>query len=191
MKINRAAAFAPVFSSAQAFSCAMFLLLASCSAPQVVPPPPPSAPRPAPATPPPPPPASAFKDWRDAPQTPGNWRYEAAPGGSVVRYGSPGATVFAIACNRTARTVSLIRSGTSAVSLPMSIATTSEIRALFAEPARQGTAQLVATLAIQDPLLDAMAFSRGRFAVEVNGLPTLYLPAWAEMGRVVEDCRRG
>ncbi len=109
----------------------------------------------------------------------------------MIRYGSPSATVFAIACNRTARSVTLIRSGTSAVSLPMSIATTGEIRALSAEPAPQGRAQLLATLAIQDPLLDAMAFSRGRFAVEVNGLPTLYLPAWAEVGRVVEDCRLG
>jgi hypothetical protein len=34
-----------------------------------------------------------------------------------------------------------------------------------------------------------MAYSRGRFAVEINGLPTLYLPSWAEVGRVIEDCR--
>lgn len=183
MKINRAPTIGP------AFSCAVVMMLASCSAPQVVPPPPPSAPRPVPVASPPPSPASAFKDWRDAPQTPGDWRHEASPTGAVARYGSPGATVFAIACNRTARSVSLIRSGSSAVSLPMSVATTSEIRSLSAEPA-QGTAQLLASLPVQDPLLDAMAFSRGRFAVEVNGLPTLYLPAWAEVGRVIEDCRR-
>lgn len=108
----------------------------------------------------------------------------------MVRYGSPSGTLFALACNRAAGTVTLIRTGTSTVSLPMSVATTSEIRALSAEPAAQGQPQLQATLAAQDPLLDAMAFSRGRFAVEVNGLPTLYLPAWAEVGRVVEDCRR-
>lgn len=185
MKINRASAFGP------AFSCAAVMMLVSCSAPQVVPPPPPSVARPAPKAPPPPPPASAFKDWRDAPQTPGDWRHEVSPTGAVARYGSAGATVFAIACNRSARSVSLVRSGSSAVSLPMSVATTSEIRSLSAEPAQQGAPQLLATLAVQDPLLDAMAFSRGRFAVEVNGLPTLYLPAWAEVGRVIEDCRRG
>ena len=39
-------------------------------------------------------------------------------------------------------------------------------------------------------LLDAMAFSRGRFAIDVNGLPSLYLPAWPEVGRVIEDCRK-
>jgi len=38
-------------------------------------------------------------------------------------------------------------------------------------------------------LLDAMALARGRFAVEVAGYPALYLPNWAEVARVVEDCR--
>jgi hypothetical protein len=34
-----------------------------------------------------------------------------------------------------------------------------------------------------------MAFSRGRFAIETAGLPTLYVPSWPEVSRVVEDCR--
>jgi len=95
-----------------------------------------------------------------------------------------------MACNRAAGTISLLRTGTSSVALPMTVATTSETRALSAEPAPQGQPQLVTTLPARDALLDAMAFSRGRFSVEVNGLPTLYLPAWAEVGRVLEDCRR-
>ncbi len=41
----------------------------------------------------------------------------------------------------------------------------------------------------RDPLLDAMAITRGRFAVEVEGETPLYLPAWAEVTRVIEDCR--
>lgn len=72
----------------------------------------------------------------------------------------------------------------------MTIVTTSDTRPLSADPAPQGQPQLIATLAANDALLDSMAFSRGRFAVEVNGLPTLYLPAWAEVGRVIEDCRK-
>lgn len=71
----------------------------------------------------------------------------------------------------------------------MTVATTSVIQALSVDPAPGGQPQLIATLRAGDPLLDAMAFSRGRFAIEVNGLPTLYLPAWAEIGRVIEDCR--
>jgi len=180
MKINRAAQFAP------AFSCALALMVGACSAPQVVPPP---APQPTsrPAPPPPPPSAQpAFKDWRDAPQTPGDWRYE----NGTARFGSAGSTLFAITCNRAARTVSLIRTGTAQRALPMTVATTSETRPLSAEPAPQGSPQLVVTLPANDRLLDAMAFSRGRFTVEINGLPTLYLPAWPEVARVTEDCRK-
>jgi hypothetical protein len=45
------------------------------------------------------------------------------------------------------------------------------------------------TLPARDPLLDAIAFSRGRFAVAVPGEPTLYVPSWTEISRVIEDCR--
>ena len=57
----------------------------------------------------------------------------------------------------------------------------------------EATPQAVGTIGLsldaRDPLLDAMIFSRGRFAVEAGALPTLYLPSWPEMGKVVEDCR--
>ncbi len=51
------------------------------------------------------------------------------------------------------------------------------------------TARLSATLAAFDPLLDAMAMSRGRIGVGVAGQPALVVPPWAEIGRIVEDCR--
>ncbi|ABD27106.1 hypothetical protein Saro_2670 [Novosphingobium aromaticivorans DSM 12444] len=163
--------------------------MSACAAPPVVPPaPPPPAPRPA-APPPPPAPAQSLKDWRDAPQTPGDWRFEMRAEGGIARFGTAQGTLFALSCNREARTITLVRTGSSAVSLPMTVATTSETRPLSAEPAPRDEPHLLAPLGLQDTLLDAMAFSRGRFLVEVNGLPTLYLPAWAEVGRVVEDCR--
>jgi hypothetical protein len=34
-----------------------------------------------------------------------------------------------------------------------------------------------------------MALSKGRFAVQTLGLPALYIPAWPEITRVIEDCR--
>jgi hypothetical protein len=34
-----------------------------------------------------------------------------------------------------------------------------------------------------------MALSKGRFAVEVDGEAPLYLPSYAEVSRVIEDCR--
>ena len=48
---------------------------------------------------------------------------------------------------------------------------------------------VTAELPARDPALDAIAFSRGRFALETAGLATLYLPSWPEISRVVEDCR--
>jgi hypothetical protein len=44
-------------------------------------------------------------------------------------------------------------------------------------------------LPARDALLDAIAFSRGRFALEAAGLETLYLPSYPEISRVVQDCR--
>ncbi len=45
------------------------------------------------------------------------------------------------------------------------------------------------TLLPTDAMLDMITFSRGRFAVEVDGEAGLALPAWPEMARVIEDCR--
>lgn len=171
------------------------LLLGACSAPTVVPPPVPvPAPGPvaAPPAPPPPPPlaASSFKDWRDTPQTQGDWSFEPRPQGGVARFVQPAGTLLALTCNRAARTVTLSRTGIADAPLPMTVLTSSETRPLSANPASGAPLPtLDVILPARDSLLDAMAFSRGRFVVEVNGLPTLALPAWAEIGRVIEDCR--
>jgi len=38
-------------------------------------------------------------------------------------------------------------------------------------------------------LLDAMALSKGKFAIGAEGMAPLTLPSWAEVSRVIEDCR--
>jgi hypothetical protein len=43
-------------------------------------------------------------------------------------------------------------------------------------------------LLANDPLLDAIAFSRGRFLVAGGG-ETLAIPSWPEAARSIEDCR--
>lgn len=178
MKINRA--FAAVL--------ALALAVAGCAAP---PPPKPQAPRPAPSSPPPPPPAAASPrpaDWRDAPQTPGTWRYGAAPAGGTARFGDAGtAPLVTLACDRARRTVSLIRAGSAAGPVPASLTSSSGTVALGATPLPEG---LALAFPASDSRLDALAFSRGRFVVEIGGLAPLYLPAWPEVGRVIEDCRR-
>ena len=41
-----------------------------------------------------------------------------------------------------------------------------------------------------DPLLDALANSRGRIGVGISAeQPALVMPAWPEIARVIEDCR--
>lgn len=63
------------------------------------------------------------------------------------------------------------------------------MKSLPASQASTTPAYYAAEIMPRDPILDAMAFSRGRFAVEAGGLRSMAIPNWAELGRVVEDCR--
>jgi len=54
---------------------------------------------------------------------------------------------------------------------------------------RVSDGKLTAELPAFDPLLDAIAFSRGRMAVTLAGGSSLVVPAWPEPARTVEDCR--
>ena len=157
-------------------------LAASCSERRIIPSP---APMPR-ATPAPVSPRPAKLDWRDAPITPGDWNWAMEGGQSVARFAS-GALV--LRCDRSAGAVILQRGGTAQDGATIAIATSSVTRQLAATAQAGPPPLLAASLAPRDNLLDAMAFSRGRFAVEVAGLPALYVPSWPEISRVVEDCR--
>jgi hypothetical protein len=163
-------------------AAAVAALLAGCVPRPAAPPPapPPSPPPPPPAPPPPAPPAA---DWRDAPLSPGDWRYD-NDGRSLAYFGAPGAPSLALRCDD--GRVALTRGGAPAAAL--TVTTTFGARTVRAEA--QGS-NAVATLAPNDPLLDQMAFSRGRIMVEGEGAPALLVPAWPELARVIEDCRGG
>lgn len=125
--------------------------------------------------------------WMDAALTPGAWRYANQSGGGVAQFtGSGGAPLLMMECDREtgpgvrlyafgqrASRLAIIRTETATRSLPLTIG--------------EGFAE--ALIAPDDPLLDAMALSKGRFAVEVEGVPPLYVPSYAEVSRVIEDCR--
>ncbi len=135
-------------------------------------------------------------DWRDLPQTPGAWTYAAEPGGSAARFGLPGALpLVVLRCDKVRPAVLIQRQSLGSGALPATITTSSSARRLVAAPARgsqraqNGPILFEIALNTADPLLDAMAFSRGRFLFELGGAPALVLPAWAEVGRVIEDCR--
>jgi hypothetical protein len=127
-------------------------------------------PRPTPA---PRPPEPAI-GWEDMALTPGDWVYR-EEGPSAVY----GAGLFTVRCDRQARRIALIRSGTSGT---LVIRTSYGARSL---PGGPGGAAVPAN----DPFLDQMVFSRGRIAIEAEGQARLVLPTWAEPARVVDECR--
>ena len=149
--------------------------------------PPPAPRRPVAAAPLPPAPRPLASDWRDWPRTPGDWHYARTADGSAASYRNAGAALFTLQCARGPRQVTLSRTDGATESAGLTVRTTSTVRAIATRPTPAGG--VGATLAASDPLLDAMAFSRGRFTVEQPGAPPLVMPAWAEVGRVIEDCR--
>lgn len=175
------------FRSATIVPAPLLALAAAACVPQ-------PAPRPAPAPPPvvraPPQPVvqPLADDWRDWPATPGTWTYRRDARGGIALFGPAGGdALLTLRCDLAARRLFLSRSGTAAA--PLTIRTTSTTRSLAVQPTGGASPYVAAALAPDDRLLDAMAFSRGHFTVEQAGAATLVVPAWAEVGRVTEDCR--
>jgi hypothetical protein len=118
----------------------------------------------------------------------GEWTYAATSGGSEATFhnGSklPQVTVR---CTRATRKVQILKAATSA-SPTLWVWTSSQTRSL---PATFDSAsgRVVAELGAYDPLLDAIASSRGRVGFSASALPALVVPPWAEVAKVIEDCR--
>lgn len=109
-------------------------------------------------------------------------------GRSVARYGVAGAAPIAtLTCDAAARAIILWRTGAAAGDIPLVVTTTSTRKVLTARP--DGASGASVTFSPTDPLLDAMAFSRGRFMLEMPENADLYLPSQPELSRVIEDCR--
>ena len=165
-------------------AAAVALMIASCAprrpAPAPAPPPQPAPPPPAPAPPPPGPLA-----WEDAPLSPGDWTYRNEGGVSVAAFGAAGAASLIVRCESN-RSISLTRAGVSSAASSLTVRTSFGARRVAAATAPSG---VTATTSATNPVLDELAFSRGRFAIEVDGAPLLIVPAWPEPARVVEDCR--
>lgn len=164
----------------------LIVALAACA--RVVPPsaPPPvstPSPRPNPAPVPPAPPQVA---WDREPATPGTWRHRMADEDSIADFiGPDGRQVAQLICTGD-KSVEVAVIGRAMSAQTMTIRTRTVERAVTAA-AMEGS--VYTRLDPRDPLLAAMAYSRGRFALEVPGLPTLYLPSWPEVTRVVDDCQ--
>ncbi len=115
-----------------------------------------------------------FDSTRTAPLSPGQWSYSARMTGSDARFGA----IFSISCERTTRRVTLRRTGAASPIGAMTIGTDLGVRTIAANGVVAGS----------DPVLDAIAFSRGRFIVS-GGSSRLVLPSSPEAARSIEDCR--
>ena len=173
--------------SLTALSASLTLALAAC-VPQSVPPAPAPSPVALPAPPPRPRVVATSSDWRDWPLTPGTWTWRRDERGSIALFGAAGSDArLTLRCDLGRRQIFLSRAGS--VTAPITVRTTSTTRTLAVQPTGGTPLYVALELAPADPLLDAMAFSRGRFVVQQPGGSTLVIPAWAEIGRVTEDCR--
>ncbi|KLE35908.1 hypothetical protein [Aurantiacibacter luteus] len=132
----------------------------------------------------------SYDNWMDYPATPGDWTYRSAGTTTQALFGeaNQGARLT-ISCDRSTRRVTIARAGSATGQVAMTIRTETQDRALTAGTMAGGTPTIAAQLSASDGLLDAMAFTKGRFALEVPGTSTLYVPAYPEISRVVEDCR--
>lgn len=131
---------------------------------------------------------AASADYSYSPFVPGAWTYRAVPGGSEATFVDTANTSrIIIGCGTVTRLVTISRMS-AAPAAAVSIWTSSAAREL---PARfdANARRIITQVAARDPLLDAMVFSRGRFAVSMPGFPALVVPAGAEVAHVVEDCR--
>jgi hypothetical protein len=130
----------------------------------------------------------AIADLSTATPVGGNWSWAQTADGSEATftdaYSRPQLIVY---CHRSTRRVSIAKPASASAPF-LSVWTSSQTRALPAsfDPA---TGRLSASLAAFDPLLDALASSRGRIGISVSGSAPLVLPPWAEIARAVEDCR--
>lgn len=136
---------------------------------------------------------SASTDWRDMAQTPGTWTWSMDGPRSTARYGVAGAAPVAMMrCDPASQIVTLWRAVTpgsapAGTQVALVVNTTGTRKILTAQA--DGAGGVHVALAPRDPLLDEIAFSRGRFMLESPSITTLYLPSWPELSRVIEDCR--
>ena len=118
----------------------------------------------------------------------GSWSYRATATGSEAVFANTAAQPqITIRCTRSTRRIVIAKPATGAAPFLFvwTSAQTRNVPASF----KPATAQLEADLPAMDPLLDTMAFSRGRLAFSASGTPALVVPAYPELSRVIEDCR--
>jgi hypothetical protein len=118
----------------------------------------------------------------------GSWTYaQATDGSEAVFANASSAPQLWVHCTRATRRISIAKPASGAA--PFLNVWTSSLTRSVASSFNPATGRLTIDLAAFDPLLDAIASSRGRVAFGIAGQPALVVPPWAEAARVIEDCR--
>jgi hypothetical protein len=109
--------------------------------------------------------------------------------GSIALFGPPGQNAtLTLRCDTQRRRIYLAREG-AGTGGRMVVRSSSAMKEFAASPTGATPAYLATDILPADPILDAMALSRGRIAIETDGLEPIAIPSWAEITRIVEDCR--
>ena len=118
----------------------------------------------------------------------GSWNYApAADGSEAVFANASGAPQLWIHCTRATRRITISKPASAAVPF-LNIWTSSQTKNLPSS-FNPATGRVTTDISNYDPLLDAIVSSRGRIAFTVGPQPPLVVPPWAEVARVIEDCR--
>jgi len=169
------------------FVLSAFVVTAACVPPASVPEP---APQPqAPVTPAPAPTVQQPQGkWTDWPITPGDWAYRQDNRGSIALFGQPGRdALVTLRCDKTRGRIYLTRRS-NLRSANIAIRSSARLKNAAASTSGGQPAYLAVELSPSDPILAAIAYSRGRFAIETGGELSLAIPVWSEIGRVIDDC---
>ncbi len=119
----------------------------------------------------------------------GDWRWAREGALSVARFTLPNGTErISLTCDPARKTVTLRQPSYATGEQPVTITTTSSRRVVTGKGSGAAPYAIAVTFAASDPLLDAIAFSRGRFMIE-HGADWSIAPTWPEISRVIEDCR--
>ncbi len=133
--------------------------------------------------------APQAKDWIDWPIAPGFWIYRQDARGSIALFGPANSdATITLRCDRQRQRIYLARAGNGAAG-SMTIRSSSTLKTFTAVPTGGNPAYLATEILPSDRILDAMSSTRGRIALETNGMNSIAVPIWSEVPRVIEDCR--
>jgi hypothetical protein len=181
------------------YGICLFALAACSASPPIIPQSNPPGPRPVPVTIRDVPVAAQMAgDWTDWPLAKGSWVYRTDARGSVALFGQEQRdAVVTIRCDRAQGRIYITRAdeagtgraGAGASSGTITVRASSALKTFGASATGGNPAYIAAEIMPADPILDAIIYTRGRFALQGSGGQSVAIPVYAEIAKVVEDCR--